>query len=226
MLQVVFPCIGEDHLHCSTCSITLLKVGVTLCTVNWESPAGVWKAVYVWEDYFLCTCQYPLHKSRVAMYLAVPIFSNKSSVHIHSNSSFLKMMTTGMHNSEQEGSITPSFNIFSTSCCNFSHQLLWNPVRMMPDGWSILLTKRLGGIHGAVPAGHTSSFVFSEPRAGWSQTSCCVLPVNPSFQVHTVLPLYPLYWSKATYYLVGKDTLMDRQDAQWDEQTGKGGLCH
>lgn len=47
------------------------------------------------------------------------------------------------------------------------------------------------GIHGAVPAGHTSSFVFSEPRAGWSQTSRCVLPVNPSFRVHTVLPLYP-----------------------------------
>lgn len=184
MLQVLFPCIAEDHLHCSTCSITLLKVGVTLCTVNWESPAGVWKAVYVWEDYFISTCQYPLHKSRVGMYLAFPIFSNKSSVHIHSNSSFLKI--TGMHHSEWEGSITPIFNIFSTSCCNFSHQLLWNPVRMMPDGSSILLTKLLviqtfgrAGIHGAVPVGHTSSFVFLEPCAGWSQTSRCVLPVNP-----------------------------------------------
>lgn len=121
---------------------------------------------------FISTCQYPLHKSRVAMYLAFPIFSNKSSMHIHSNSSFLKI-TTGMHHSEWEGSITPIFNIFSTSCCNFSHQLLWNPVRMMPDGSSILLTKLLviqtfgrAGIHGAVPAGHTSSFVFLEPRAG------------------------------------------------------------
>ncbi len=47
--------------------------------VKWNSPKGVLKAVYSLNCWAKGTCQYPLHKSRVVIYLAWPICSTSSS---------------------------------------------------------------------------------------------------------------------------------------------------
>ena len=51
------------------------------------------------------------------------------SMHIWSEQSFLKTMTTRLHHFELASSITPSFNISSTSCSNFLNVPAGEPSR-------------------------------------------------------------------------------------------------